>query len=757
MLTAVKQASRKIDRVERVGDALYLGSEYGKMRIEPKSASIVRVTYTVCEDFSCGKKPGVIAEELFGDWTYSDETDSDIEVMLPGITLRIRRETGAVRYLTPSGKLLFAEDPAVPLEFEEFEMFRLADMPQKTRVVDTPDGKKELVEDAAKISAGKSYHIRYHFDLGDEAIYGFGQQEKGCASLRGRRLYIHQANRKIAVPFFVSTAGYGLLTDHYSPLIFNDNENGTYIYTESAPESDVYFIAGSMNEVIKGYRFLTGKASMLPRWAFGYVQSKERYETQDQILDAVKRSRDLGIGMDCIVLDWISWPDGEWGQKSYDASRFPDPKGMIDGLHGDHVHFMISLWPTMDPKAPDHREFADRKLFLPGCTVYDAFKEEARKLYFDQLKKTHFSYGTDAWWCDSSEPFTPEWSHRVRPEENDTYRAFCDEAGLRMPYEYCNAYPFYHALGIYENQRRAMAETGCDKRVVNLTRSAYTGQQRFGAIMWSGDTDASWDTYRDQISIGLHFCASGLPYWTMDIGAFFVKHGEYWYWNGKYDDTLSDPAYMELYVRWYQYAAFLPVFRAHGTDCEREMWNFTGEFYEALIKANRLRYTLIPYIYSEAGKVWLRDRSLIRWLAFDFADDKRTWEITDQFMFGECLMVCPVTSPMYYGASDEETRNAGFRMVYFPEGCDWYDFYTGEKYSGGSECRVSAKLDEIPLFVREGSLVPIKKPALSTEEQADDVEWKKFSDGEASYDLYEDAGDGYDYEKGQYTITKIVR
>ena len=757
MLTAIAPKSRKIDRVERNGNVLFLYSKHGTMRIEPKSGSIVRVTYTVQDAFSEVKNPGVTCEDVFGDWTFDNGPDLAIEVKLPGLTVSVNRCDGSVRYYDNTGKLLFAEGADEPREFEEFETFHLAGVPQKTRMIDTADGKKEVLEDALKVSTGKSFHIRYHFNLGDEAVYGFGQQEKGCASLRGKRLYIHQGNRKIAVPFFVSTAGYGILTDCYSPLIFNDNENGTYLYTESAQESDIYFIAGNMNEVVKGYRSLTGKAALLPRWAFGYVQSKERYETQEQILDTVKKSRELGIGMDCIVLDWISWPDGEWGQKSYDPARFPAHKEMIDKLHEDHVHFMISLWPTMAGNTPDHKEFADRDLFLPGCSVYDAFKEEARKLYFDQLKRTHFSYGTDAWWCDSSEPFTPEWNHRVRPEESDLYKDFCDEAGLRMPYEYCNSYPLFHAMGIYENQRIAMEESGCDKRVVNLTRSAYTGQQRFGTVMWSGDTDASWETYRDQIAIGLHFSASGLPYWTMDTGAFFVKRGEYWYWNGKYDNTVEDPAYQELYTRWYQYAAFLPMFRAHGTDFDREMWNFTGEFYDAMLKANRLRYSLMPYIYSEAGKVWLEDRSLIRWLAFDFTGDRRTWDITDQFMFGENMMVCPVTSPMYYGVSQQEAASAGVRKVYFPADCNWFDFYTGEKYEGGTECEVSAELDKIPLFVKEGSLIPVRKPALSTEEQADETEWKKFGEGKASYELYEDDGDGYGYEIGKYTMTKIER
>ena len=756
MLTAISPKSVKITEVKRCGDVLYLRSDQCETVLEPKSSDIVRIVKIPVSDAVSEAvsdvmkrirtgKPGVTDTYTFSDWEYTEDED-EIRLTLPELKVCVYRDCGSIACFDRSGNLLFSERTDDPVEFEEFETFKLADTKQKTKIIETADGKKEVLEAPEKVSTGNSFHIRFNFELQDEALYGLGQQEKGFASLRGRTLYIHQGNRKIAVPMVVSTGGYGFLVDAYSPMIFNDNEKGTYIYIEAAKELDYYFIAGDMNGVVRGYRKLTGKAALLPKWAYGYVQSQERYESQEEILSTVKKSRELGIGMDCIVLDWISWPDGEWGQKSYDHERFPDPKGMIDKLHEEHVHFMISLWPTMADNTEDHKEFEEKKLFLPACSVYDAFKPEARELYFEQLKRTHFSYGTDAWWCDSSEPFTPEWSHKMRMEEAELFHAYCDEAGLRMPYEYCNAFPLYHAMGIYENQRKAMGVDDSNKRVINLTRSAYTGQQRYGTVMWSGDTDASWDTFKDQIAIGLHFSASGLPWWTMDTGAFFVKRGEFWYWNGKYDDTVDDPAYCELYVRWYQYAAFLPMFRAHGTDCRRELWNFKGEYYDALLKANRLRYSLMPYIYSEAGKVWLNDKSLIRWLAFDFTDDKITWEIMDQFMFGECLMVCPVTEPM-----KDETRT-----VYFPAGCDWYDFYTGEKHAGGTTAAVSAKLDEIPLFVKAGSLIPMRKPALSTEEQTDDIEWKKFGDSEASYELYEDAGDGYGYERGEYTL-RIVR
>ena len=772
MLTPFKPKSREIKKVERKGNALFLYSDNGILVLDPKSENIVRVIYTVQEELSKKEKPGIVLKDSFEEWNYK-ETEKTVELFLNGVTVCVRKDSGSVSYYS-AGKLLFKERDIDAKEFEEFESLRLAGVPQKTRIIETADGKKEVLEDPLKISTGKSYHIRLNFELGDEALFGLGQQEKGFASLRGKTLYIHQGNRKIAVPMFVSTNGYGILVDTYSPLIFNDNQNGSYIYTEADQELDYYFIAGvtadnkaDMNKVISGYRYLTGKAALLPKWAFGYVQSQERYETQEEILATVKKSRELGIGMDCLVLDWLSWPDNQWGQKSYDESRFPDPKGMIQKMHDDHVHFMISIWPTMAGNTENHKEFAEKNLFLPANTCYDAFKKEARELYFDQLKRTHFSYGTDAWWCDSSEPFTPEWNHLVRPEEGVLYKEYLDEAGLRMTYEYCNSFPLYHAMGIYENQRKAMEETLAkdagykEKRVCNLTRSAYTGQQRYGTIMWSGDTDASWGTLKNQVAIGLHFSASGIPFWTNDIGAFFVKHGINWYWDGKYDDTADNKGYCELYTRWYQYSAFLPMFRAHGTDLRRELWTFKGEFYDALLKTNKLRYRLMPYIYSEAGKVWLKDASLIRWLAFDFTDDKNTWGITDQFMFGESIMVCPVLDAMYYDENGEKLDNNAesvdnkTRKVYLPAGCDWFDFYTGEKYEGGKTVTVSAPLDIIPLFVKDGSIIPMRAAALSTEEQNDEIEFKRFGNVTKGYEFYEDAGDGYGYEKGEYKLTVI--
>ena len=296
--------------------------------------------------------------------------------------------------------------------------------------------------------------------------------------------------------------------------------------------------------------------------------------------------------------------------------------------------------------------------------------------------------------------------------------------------------------------------------MVNLTRNGYAGQQCYGTILWSGDIEASWHTYRNQIAAGLNFCASGLPYWTLDIGAFFVRRGMYWYWAGDYNKGMEDLGYQELFTRWFQLGAFLPVFRSHGTDVRREMWlvdGFEGRFYEALLAANRLRYRLIPYIYSLAGAVWREDATMMRMLAFDFGKDEKACGAKDQFMFGKSLMICPVTEPMYFVEESEPLKGtAKTRMVYLPEGIEWYDFYTGEKYQGGQTIVADAPIERIPVYVKAGSIVPMAVPGNSAEETlGGKIELVVYPGQDAEYDFYEDAGDGYDYEQGKYSITHM--
>ena len=752
MLYAVSPPGTKILKVERRGDGLWLSSEFGIHRLSPKNARCIRVSFTREEDFSVNPRPGVLEREDYKDWDF-EVTDEEIVLRTEEITLKINRNTASYRWFDKNGKLLLQETEKDSRSLEKFDVLKT--ISAKTEKVLTADGEKEVVKESSSEVAGHCWHSRLNLKFQDkEELYGLGQHEEGFGSLRGNMVYLHQANKKIALPMLVSSIGYGILTDTYSPMIFSDTPYGSYIYSEAVPEMEYYFMyGGDMRGVIAQYRFLTGKAAMLPRWAFGYIQSQERYENQDEIEHTVKEYRERGIGLDCIVLDWCSWEDGKWGQKTLDDSRFPEPKKMIDRLHEDHVKFMISIWANTNEDTDNYAELEEAGLLLQGCSVYDAFSAEGRAMYWEQAKRGLYTYGVDAWWCDNSEPFNPEWIHNELTEPAKMYEEYCRYVRNHMPVEKSNAYGFYHAMGIYEGQR---AEND-GKRVVNLTRSAYTGQQRFGAVLWSGDVSATWDTLKRQIAAGLNFCASGMPYWTTDIGAFFVKRGAPWYWRGDFDRCFDDLGYRELFTRWYQWAVFLPVFRGHGTDCRRELWHCANDdvpFYDVIIKMNRMRYELMPYIYSAAANCWIKDGTIMLPLAFDYPDDTIANKITDQYMFGDSLMVCPVTEPMYYLPGSKKMEAEKTRKVYLPKG-GWYDYYTNVYYKGGKYITVDAPIDKIPLFVREGSVIPVSKSAGSTEELSGEIKLRVYAGHDAVYYLYEDAFDGYGYERGEYRITRI--
>lgn len=755
MLAVKRPASRAVTGVERREDSLYLYSQAGTHRLQPVNDRTVRITYTQAEGFSQEEKPGVLAREAFGGWTWG-ETEDRILLQTRFLRVEVCRETASCRYFDGEGRLLLREREKDSKVLEEFPVYCLSAEGSRIEKTVTPDGVKDVVREASRIPDGVRYHTWLYLEWDrEEALFGLGQHEEGFGSLRGQTVYVHQANRKIAVPMLLSTKGYGILTDTYSPMIFRDSVYGSCLYTEAAREMDFYFMNGTdMDGVVAQYRLLTGKAALLPRWAFGYLQSQERYETREEILETAEQYRERGIGLDCIVLDWCSWEDGRWGQKSFDRGRFPDPGGMIRQLHDEGVHFMVSIWPNMDESTENYREFRDRGLLLPGTNIYDPLRGEGRALYWDQVMRGYGQYDVDAWWCDSSEPFTPEWNHRERPEPSRMYEEYCADAGLRLPAEMTNAFGLFHARAISEGQRSVSG-----KRVFNLTRSGTTGQQRYGAVLWSGDIAATWDTLRRQIAAGTHFCASGMPYWTVDIGGFFVREGDFWFWKGDYPQADRDLGYRELFVRWYQWGAFLPVFRGHGTDCRRELWHYANEdapFYDALLLANRLRYELMPYIYSLAGLSWLNDGSILRHLAFGFPRDSRTWEIRDQYLFGEGLMVCPVTEPLYYDRNSVRIEGKPkSRRVYLPAGCRWYDYWTDEIYEGGQWIEADAPLMHIPLFVREGTVLPMAEAAGCVRDQGWKLTVKVYPGQDGRFVLYEDAGDGFGYEAGEYALTAL--
>ena len=761
MLQVEKKKSFKITGAERIHNALYLYTERGKIRIAPKSPSIIRISYTRKEAFCASPGIGVEEREDYAGWTY--ETDGkEILLRTEILDIKISGETASVSYYDRAGERLLSERRTDSKLLEAFRAYKtVADENTAVKEINTADGKKKVIEHATRVYDRELYHTTVFWDFKeDEILYGLGQQEDGILNLRGTVRYLHQANLKIAIPMLLSTKGYGLLIPTGSPAIFSDVEYAdSFFYTEADEELNYYFLYGpSFDRIIKGYRELTGKAAMLPRWAFGYIQSQERYETQEEILRVASKIRDRQIGADVIVQDWLYWADGLWGQKSFDESRFPSPKEMTERLHKMHFRFMISIWPNMDEKSSDHQEMKDKGLLLPASNIYDAFSEAGRKLYWEQVQKGLHRHGVDAWWCDSSEPVTPEWIHDIKPLPEKMYHDFLEQTKDLLPADLGNAFGLYHARGIYEGQRAAAPL----RRVLNLTRSGYIGAQKYGTVFWSGDTYAGWDILKKQIAAGLNFCASGLPYWTLDIGGFFVKGGKQWYWSGEYDEGSKDLGYRELFTRWFQLGAMLPIFRNHGTDVRRELWEF-GEpgdmFYDALLTANRLRYRLLPYIYSCAGSVWESDGTIFRMLAFDFVQDQKALLIDDQYLFGPSLMVCPVVHPMYYGKDSEALEGIPkTREVYLPAGCDWYDLWTDQKFEGGQTISASADIGRIPIFVKAGSIIPMSGKTLECTEELKDagIHIHIYPGKDAVYELYEDEGDGYGYEQGHYAKRRMT-
>lgn len=759
MLEAVKAKKTRIEKIIKTETALIFLTENGKIKLEPYDDSIIRIQYTKEDEFVEEQSIGTIGKTRVVDWTYF-VSNQKVTITTKKIVIEIEKETCAFTYYDYHGRLLTSEPKTGGKSLIPFDSYKMVlDENSIVEKIDTPDGIKEIVRNSNNIFDQILYHTRLHFEWDEkEALYGLGSQEEGSLNLRGTRQYIHQANMKIAIPLLVSTKGYGILMDTYAPLIFNDNEYGSYIYSEASKELDYYFIYGeNLDGVIEGYRILTGKASLLPKWAFGYMQSMERYESQQEIIDTVMEYRRRHIPLDSIVLDWQSWDEGMWGQKTFDENRFPDPKEMTNILHENGVHFMISIWPNMVKDSPNYIQMKAENCLFQKSEIYNAFDEKARNLYWNQANEGLFSKGIDAWWCDSSEPFTPEWNSPIKPEPDHNYSDFHNTAKIYMNETMTNAYSLMHAKAIYEGQR-SISE---DKRVVNLTRSGYTGQQKYGAILWSGDTCAKWNTLKRQIPSGLNFCAAGMPYWTVDIGAFFVKQGHMWFWNGDYEEGCNDLGYRELYTRWYQYGSFLPIFRSHGTDTKREIWQF-GEkgdmFYESIEKFTLLRYKLIPYIYSLAAMVTLKSYTIMRLLAFDFKDDANVYDIKDQYMFGNNLMICPVTDPMYYKSNSTIIENAlKVRQVYLPKDSLWYDFWTWETFLGGQMVTASASIDIMPIYVKAGAIIPMVETAQHTGESSEqEIDIYVYAGDNGSFTLYQDENDNYNYEKGIYSTIDMT-
>ena len=688
------------------------------------------------------------------------ETTEALFFSTPKLSIQINRQTLAFTYRDSQGQILTREPERggktlMPVDVIKF----VPDEENGIKSEVGPDGLRTSGGNFKEIIDRKAYHTKLEFEWVDsEALYGLGSHEEGMFNLRGQHQYVYQQNMKVAIPVLISTRGYGILLDSYSLITFHDDLFGSYLWTDVDDEMDFYFIYGpDFDSIVAGIRRLTGKVPMLPKWMFGYLQSKETYQSQSELIEVVKEYRSRRLPLDGIVLDWHSWAGELWGQKTLDPERFPDPDGMMAEIHKLHSRLMISIWPNMDRKTENNKEMKANGCLLGNLTTYDAFQPLGREIYWKQANIGLFSHGIDAWWCDCTEPFEGDWKGAFKPEPEERMQINTGEAKRYIDPEYINGYSLLHSQGIYEGQRR----TTDRKRVVNLTRSAYGGQHRYGTITWSGDISATWDTLRRQIAEGLNFCVTGSPYWTLDIGGYFVRNKpELWFWSGDYDKGCEDLGYRELYLRWFQYAVFLPIFRSHGTDTPREIWRFgvPGEpIYDSLVKFLKLRYRLMPYIYSLAGQVSQADYTILRMLPFDFREDPNTYEIRDQFMFGPSFLVSPVTHPMYFGPdSTSLPTTEKTRPVYLPAGSDWFDYWTGQCYSGGQTVISNASIDTLPIFVRSGSIIPQGADIQYAEETVEAPLLLKIYTGcDSQFTLYDDESDNYNYEKGSFATIEI--
>ena len=525
-----------------------------------------------------------------------------------------------------------------------------------------------------------------------------------------------------------------------------EDQSRLSFWSEFEPQLDFYFMAGDdYDEVISGYRTLTGKASLYPKWSFGFWQSRERYSTQDELVGTLAEMRRRGIPVDNIVQDWQYWLPDQWGSHAFDAARYPDPEKMLDDVHAMHGRFMISVWPKFYTNTDHYKELKEAGYAYTHAedtglvdwlnhpqSFYDAYAEGGRKMFWRQMDESLYSrYGRkiDAWWMDASEPNLRDclpW---------DYFKWLLTPTALGPSTEYFTAYSLVNADAIYTGQR----EVNPDTRVFLLTRNGFAGLQRYSTASWSGDIGTSWEDMRMQMAAGLGYSMAGLPMWGMDIGGFSVM--------GKFNDPANRPEWQELQTRWHQFGAFVPLFRTHGQWPQRELWNIAdegSETYESILWYMRLRYRLMPYIYSLAGAVHFDDDTIMRGLPMDFPGDPEVRDLSDQWLFGPALMPCPVYE-----------YKARSRSVYFPEG-GWYDFYSGLYMPGGERLTVDAPYSRMPLYVRAGSIIPFG-PAMqwSDEKPADNIRLYVYAGHDADFTLYEDDGVTYGYEKGAFATVPI--
>jgi alpha-D-xyloside xylohydrolase len=690
-----------VKSVQQESDGVTFSMGTGTLKLQVCSDTVIHVVYSPTTTFP--KRPELVV--IKSSWPATkfsmQSTDEAVTVSTSLLKLTVTRKDGAIAYTETNGGPLVQE---------------------ASRTM-TP----------VKVNGEDTYHAESFINIygSHEGIYGLGQHQAGVWNYRGESVDIAQDNSNISVPLMVSSKGYGIFWNNTSRGRFNNRfANYLYISSEVADVIDYFFLYGpDFDKIIASYRDLTGQAPMFGKWAYGFWQCKNRYKSQEEILGVAKKYRDLHIPVDDIVQDWFWW--NRKGEFVFNKN-YPDPKGMIDQLHAENFHLMISIWPFFEPGSASY-DFMDKKGWFVdkfkyakppyhtnAMAVYDATSPEARKYYWDLVDKGLFSIGADAWWMDTTEPET-------EGQEDNILLNHKVAAGSGN--RFVNAYPLLDTQAVYQGQRSASDK----KRVFILSRSAFAGSQRNGVTAWSGDINSDWFSFRRQVPAGLNFAVSGIPYWTTDIGGFVFG-------------SPTDPAFRELFVRWFQYATFNPVLRVHGTrnPDENELWSYGPDAQNILVKFDRLRYRMLPYIYSLAWKTTSEGYTPMRPLVMDFRNDIRADNIGDQFMYGPAFLVSPVTEP-----------SATTRQLYLPE-AKWFDFWTGAETAGSRMVNAIAPLESLPLYVRAGSIVPLgPDQEWSTEKAADPIELRIYRGADGDFTLYEDENDTYNYEKGAYATIPL--
>ena len=769
--------------LHRVADGAIVHAGSGTVRIQFCSDRVVHIV--AGEAAAAAPVVPSIVEPCSGVAFTISSNGSAFHLRTSNLIVNVDKSTGAVSFNDLNGQTLLSEP--------------------------STDGRKLQPGPSGEFSHG----VQQTFLLSaGEALYGLGQHQEGFFDLRDIPLRLLQANTNIAIPFLLSTKGYGLLwnnaalTDFDPPnetIALDDKGEGSFqtgsegdygfllcgnfrkklflsvdghkvidienmwvagsagarihlaantkyrvtaetggdtrllvrmpsdtmgFRSQTGSAVDYYFLYGpGLPGVIAAYRDLTGNVPLLPRWAYGFWQCRERYSSQQQILDTAAEFRKRQIPVDALVQDWQYWGKYGWNAMRFDETEYPDPAAMMSQLHRQDLHMVISVWAKFGAETAVDHQMKDAHLVLtsaastgePGEATErenwaDLFNPQAQKMFWSDLDHNLFRLGLDGWWLDASEP------------EGDPLKS--DDTFLGPGKNVRNAFPLFETSAVYRGQRASDE----NRRVVILSRSAYTGQQRNASISWSGDISANWETLRRQIPAGLSFSMSGFPYWTTDIGGFFRPEDQY-----------TSDAYHELLIRWFEFGAFSPIFRIHGFRSRTEMWNYGPEVEKDLTLYDQLRYRLLPYIYSSAWEVTSHGESMMKALPLLYPEDISLRNISDQFLFGGSLLVNPVTEP-----------GATTRTVVLPRGDDWIDFWTAQSHHGGQTVVAEAPLDRIPILVKAGSIVPLGPVVQSAAAQEDPLEIRIYGGKDAAFDLYEDSGDGYAYEQGARSVIHLA-